>query len=361
MKIGILTYHRSHNYGALLQAIALREVLVRQGHQVTFIDYWPAYHRHMNALFSFPWMMSRGGLKGKLNYLRECIKNYCSRKTRKSNFETFISDYIEPYTTSMNESYDIIVHGSDQIWRKQPEINKYNPVYFGQHEINARRRISYAASMGILPKKESDKRVLKELLSHLDAISVRESGLKNLVEELGYAKVNHDLDPTLLLPENFWVKTFGLKNSNERYAVYYMLNHSFELNEIRSYINAKGLKLIVIRKPTLLNVNEQETTLPPEKFLQLFYGAKMIFTSSFHGLAFSLIFHKQFYASFARTDRALSLLSLVGLEDRLVSPHSKLPNDDNVIDFNKIEKKIQNIRDKSLNHLKVMCASDANF
>lgn len=73
MKIGILTYHRSHNYGALLQGIALREVLKRMGHEVTFIDYWPAYHRHMYALFSFPWMMSRKGVKGKLSYLKSCL------------------------------------------------------------------------------------------------------------------------------------------------------------------------------------------------------------------------------------------------------------------------------------------------
>ena len=61
MKIGILTYHRSHNYGALLQAIALRKVLADMGNDVTFIDYWPKYHQHTYAFFSLAAM--RSGVK----------------------------------------------------------------------------------------------------------------------------------------------------------------------------------------------------------------------------------------------------------------------------------------------------------
>ena len=52
MKIGILTYHRSHNYGALLQAIATRIVLKKMGHDAYYIDYWPDYHRRMYAIKS---------------------------------------------------------------------------------------------------------------------------------------------------------------------------------------------------------------------------------------------------------------------------------------------------------------------
>jgi hypothetical protein len=335
MKIGILTYHRSHNYGALLQAIALRKVIENMGHQVTFIDYWPAYHRHMYALFSFEWMKSRKGIKRKFGYLKECIKNYKNRKTRKQNFDTFIAKYIDPYTSSMNESYDVIVHGSDQIWRKQPEINTYNPVYFGQHEINAKRRISYAASMGILPEKESDKNVLKGLLSHLDAFSVRESGLKDLVEELGYVNVSHDLDPTLLLPEDFWVTRFDLKKSEERYALYYKIQDAFDMAELNKYADSKGMKLKVIKSRAQGRCTETNIiTAGPLQFLQLIYDAEIVFTSSFHGLAFSLIFHKPFFASFIKNSgRAESLLSLTGISDRIMRPKASVPMIAKEIDF----------------------------
>ena len=121
----------------------------------------------------------------------------------------------------MNEVYDVIVHGSDQIWRKQPEINTYNQVYFGKHQIKSNRKVSYAASMGILPKDEFDMNQVKDYLSCLDAISVREESLLALVKELGYSNATHDLDPTLLLPSDYWVNKFNLKQSSERYALYY--------------------------------------------------------------------------------------------------------------------------------------------
>ena len=49
MKIGILTFHRAHNYGAVLQAYALKEFLRSLGHESYVIDYnnkklWDCYN-----------------------------------------------------------------------------------------------------------------------------------------------------------------------------------------------------------------------------------------------------------------------------------------------------------------------------
>lgn len=68
MKIGILTYHRSNNYGALLQAIALRTVLSDNGHDVTFVDYWPGYQQDRYSLFSLRWLM-----KTQKGFFRKCL------------------------------------------------------------------------------------------------------------------------------------------------------------------------------------------------------------------------------------------------------------------------------------------------
>lgn len=353
MKIGILTYHRSHNYGALLQGIALREVLVRAGHQVTFIDYWPAYHRHMYALFSFQWMMSRKGFKGKMRYLKNCIVNYNNRKNRKFNFDVFIKDNVEPYTSSMDDEYDVIVHGSDQIWRKQPEINTYNPVYFGKHQIKSNRKVSYAASMGILPTDGFSKNLVKEYLSCLDAISVREESLQALVKELGYPNVVHDLDPTLLLPSDYWVEKFDLKQSSESYALFYKIQDSFDMRELFRYVESKGLKLKIIHsKANIADSEVNITTAGPQQFLQMIYGAEMVFTSSFHGLAFSLIFNKPFFASFVKNaGRAESLLEAVDLSDRLLKPKTEIPSNLCDIDFNAVNQFLQALRNASLESL----------
>jgi len=328
MKIGILTYHRSHNYGALLQAIALRKVLADMGHEVTFIDYWPAYHRHIYALFSFPWMMSRKGLKGKMSYLRSCIKNFAYRKERKDNFERFIAEYIEPYTSSVDETYDVIVHGSDQIWRKQPELDTYNPVYFGKNRIRASKKISYAASMGVLPKREIDKQKLKDLLPNLNSISVRERDLHDLVVSLGYNEARQDIDPTLLLSSVDWVNMFNLKKrgNGEKYALYYKIKGSFNVGSLQRFAKSRGLKLIIIHSKAISKGSDNQiTTADPRQFLDLIYNADFVFTSSFHGLAFALLFHKPFLASFLKNaGRAASLLAALDLSDHLILPQKEI-------------------------------------
>ena len=348
MKIGILTYHRSHNYGALLQGIALREVLVRVGHQVTYIDYWPAYHRHLYALFSFSRMMSRKGIKGKLSYLVSCIINYTYRKERKDNFERFIQEYIETYISSVDETYDVIIHGSDQIWRKQPEINTYNPVYFGKHHIKSNRKVSYAASMGILPDKESDKLKLKDLLSNLDGISVRERDLFSLVDSLGYSEARQDIDPTLLLSSDDWVKMFSLKKHGpeEKYALYYKIKDSFDVGNLQRYAESKGLNLkIIYSKAVGKETDSRIMTADPKQFLDLMYNADFVFTSSFHGLAFSLLFHKPFLASFTNNaGRAASLLSALDLSDHLVPPKMEIPDHIGEIEYNRVDSELHKMR-----------------
>ena len=322
MKIGILTYHRSHNYGALLQAIALRKVLADMGNEVTFIDYWPEYHRHMYEYFSMEAFMDCNVID-KLKYVKNVLKYSKSRRGRISNFNSFIVQYIVPFTSSVTEEYDLIVHGSDQIWRKQPEWHAYNPVYFGKHDIKSSRRISYAASMGILPDNQTDYETLRNYLSYLNQISVREADLGKMVRCLGF-ECTQQIDPTLLLTGEEWARLLEIKSEKEeRYVLYYkLLPNSFEIKEIEKFTKNRGLTLKILhssasRKPSRQNI----TTANPKQFLKLVYNADYVFTSSFHGLVFSILFHKPFYAAFSNNaGRASSLLSLLGLSDRLLTP-----------------------------------------
>lgn len=356
MKIGILTYHRSHNYGALLQAVALRTVLERQGFHAVYIDYWPAYHRQMYALFSFKRMRSFKSLRHQVRYLIDCIINIQVRRKRIANFNQFIAQYIEPYIGRIDDFYDIVVCGSDQIWRKQKATGNYNPVYFGKNNISAHRQVSYAASMGILPVSDSDKAVLRDFLTHLDFISVREEELQKFVQTLGFS-VCHDLDPTLLLTKDNWSSLFNLScGHKERYALYYMISDAFNLDSIREFATSKGMKLKVIHYNAISSdTPEHIYTASPSMFLKLLSEADFVFTSSFHGLAFSLIFQKQFLASFVRNSgRASSLLDSIGLSDYLISPHLKIIPDLELVNYQQINMKIDKLRKTSLNNLSNM-------
>lgn len=354
MKIGILTYHRSHNYGALLQAIALRKVLTDMGHEVTFIDYWPDYHKHLYDLFSWKVLRESENLKDALKYIKNIVVFPVSRKERIRNFNTFIDEYIAPYVSFMNDNYDLVIHGSDQIWRKQPEMHTYNPVYFGKHQINTKRNISYAASMGILPNADTDKHLLKELLCHLDDISAREDNLKNLVSELGY-ECRQDIDPTLLMTGKKWRELLQITPKVEdRYVLYYkLLPDTFETKKISDFATNRGLKLKIIHgNASRVKSEKNITTADPHHFMELIYNADFVFTSSFHGLVFSILFHKNFYASFSKNaGRAQSLLSAINQLDKLLLPKSDFPGEYSSINYDEVEILLSNYRDDSLKYL----------
>lgn len=353
MRIGILTYHRSHNYGALLQAVALRTVLTNMGHQVSYIDYWPAYHRRMYALFSLKKSFKRHGIINSA-YFKEVFLNIKLRYKRYANFNCFISRYLKPFFSSTKDTYDLIIHGSDQIWRKQPEIKTYNPVYFGKHKIKSLKRISYAASMGILPLNDNDNIVLKDLLSNLSCISVRETRLKEYVESLGFV-CRLDLDPTLLLTGIEWRKQFNIQTTTSKnYILFYdLMPKSFDEQQIYEFSKKNNMEIIkILGKASKKDTDKEMTTVGPDRFLSLICDASFVFTSSFHGLVFSILFKKPFYASFAENSiRAQSLLEAIKLEDKLLVPLSSINNNYVPINYNKVDEILGRLRKTSLDYL----------
>lgn len=354
MKIGIVTYHRTLNYGAVMQALATRFVLEEMGHEVYYVDYWPDYHREKYAIFPKTKFAKMSWLR-KANFLLLLFLHYKTKKKRIENFEKFFQTYIYPYCRPIGDTYDVVIYGSDQIWRKQKEIGEYNPFYFGENNIKTHHHVSYAASMGILPNSDADKANIKELVSHLDRISVREEGLRQLLLSLGFENVSLSLDPTLLLSSEQWNKHLPTEPyKGEKYALTYIMGgNAFDLKEVKKFTDSKGLKLIVLRgyattKETETNI----TSAGPLEFIRLIKNAEYVFSASFHGLAFSIIYGKQFFTSFkANSGRAESLLNLLGIKGRLLPPKSPIPQDETSIDYSVVRKKLEECREDAFNFL----------
>lgn len=355
MKIGIVTYHRTLNYGAVMQSLATRFVLEEMGHKVYYVDYWPNYHKEKYVLFPKK-KFWKYNLLQKIRFLLLLIKHYKSQKKRIENFELFFKMFIYPFCRPIDDSYDVVIYGSDQIWRKQKEIGAYNPFYFGKNNINAKHHVSYAASMGRLPQKDADREVVKELVSHLDKISVREEGLKNLLQSLGYDKVSLVLDPTLLLSAEVWDKHLPTEPyQGEKYVLVYILGGKvFNLSEIKKFADSKNLKMIVLQgyattKETKTNI----TSVGPLEFVRLIKNAEYVFSASFHGLAFSIIYGKQFFTSFnSNAGRAESLLKIIGYPERLLCPKSVIPQNLSPINYENVAKRIKSYREDSIKYLK---------
>lgn len=354
MKIGIVTYHRTLNYGAVMQSLATRFVLEEMGHEVYYVDYWPDYHKEKYQIFPKN-KFKKLRLLQKIKFLITLCLYYKSKKKRIENFETFFQTHIYPYCRPVDDSFDVVIYGSDQIWRKQKEVGDYNPFYFGKNGLNAQHQISYAASMGILPDNESDKSKIKELITHLDKISVREEGLLRLLHSLGRTDVDLSLDPTLLLTADMWNKYLPTEPYiGEKYVLVYIMGaNPFDLAEIKKFANRKNLKMIVLRgyattKETKTNI----TSAGPLEFIRLIKNADYVFSASFHGLAFSIIYGKQFFTSFKNNQgRAESLLKLIGYTERLLPSKSSIPHNFPMLNYVEIGKKLTPIRQTSLNFL----------
>lgn len=355
MKVGILTYHRAYNYGACLQAYALRIALESLGHTVYFVDYWPQYHKEVYKLFSLNSIFNASSIVSGLRVLLESLWYYPYRLSRKRNFDSFFKKNILPFCLPTTEPYDIIIYGSDQIWRKQPVLNDYNRVYFAENGINSKTHIAYSASMGILPTSTEDKERIKRLLSNFDAISVRENDLKDLLLSFGYNTTIQTLDPTLLLSSKLWDAYLPTSVYNgERYTLVYALNEVFDIEAIKSFSRERGLATkILLGTANRNDTDEIISTAGPMEFLKLIKNADYVFSSSFHGLAFSLIYNKEVFVSFkTNSSRVKSLLESLGIIDRFLEPSSTIPSDVQSINYNSVNMKLQQLREFSFNYLR---------
>lgn len=352
MKIGILTYHRTLNCGACLQAVATRVTLEKLGHEVYYVDYWPRYHSQVYKTFSLTRFWNLPSLGWKFRYVQSMLK----RKKRNENFDSFFNKYIIPYCQPVSAEFDIIVYGSDQIWRKQKSLYDYNYVYFAKNNFKTKKHIAFSASMGLLPNNDEDNNKVKSLLSNFDKISVREEDLYYLVKSLGYEDVQLTLDPTLLLTAQDWDKIIEAEPyTGNSYILIYSIGRpcsSFNLESIRKYASMRNLEVkILCGTPETSKSKDEITTANPYEFLNLIKYADCVFTSSFHGLSLSIVYHKDVYASFSHNSyRAKTLLDSLGLSERLITPQIEVPVLKK-IDYNSVHDKLQSLIESSCNYL----------
>lgn len=359
MKIGILTYHRSHNYGALLQAYALKAYLKKMGYNAEHIDYFPNYHREIYKVI--PFFKSKSFL-GKTKALILALAGGFLHIKRKRIFNSFIKKQFnvssKPLYTKkehiMDLNYDIVIYGSDQIWRKSnfPTFNGYNDVYFGKHPRNVQKKISYAASMGVMESLEEDYGFIKQMMNNFESISVREDRLKDFLLDNTNKEVCLVLDPVFLLDANEWLSLVASNKVrhtiNKKYILFYRLTPSREggvlVEELKTHL---GIDVVEIRgKSNPLKIGSRVIqTAGPIDFVSLIYNAEAVVTSSFHGLAFAIIFKKQFFAFGMgnNSERAQSLLKQLNIANRYVN---------NIAEVSFCEKIDYGNVDKTLGHLK---------
>ncbi len=341
MKIGILTQPLRHNYGGILQAFALQEILRSNKHDVIVInrEYIP---RKMSLLrkvlvfvkditksfvYGYPYFTPSPELINKItNNTTEFINKHIilSKKIYDNNI---LQKYIK------DEGFDALVVGSDQVWRPMYSPNIYNYYLDVADNLNL-KRIAYAASFGVANWEYNQEQTIRcgELLKKFDFVGVREQSGVILCKKHYGVDATVVLDPTLLHDRFFYlnlIDSLDRKQKNNPVLFSYILDDNKLLNnKIHHFAQKYNLSIsrsLPSRKPSNWRVKKhlQDYMFPsPSQWLKNFDDARVVITDSFHGTAFSIIFNKTFWVLGNKNrgmDRFVSLLSLFGLENRLVT------------------------------------------
>ena len=354
-KIAIMTWHTFNNYGGVLQAYALRKKLIGLGNnQVDFVNYLPTCKNiKISSKFSFHFAKEFISKK-KLNNKLYLITDEKFDAFRNKYFTMSKKAYTKKTLFALNAEYDKFICGSDQIW--SPALFDEN--YFLSFVQNDDKKIAYAPSIGLNEiVDESTKVLMRELISHIPHLSVREERGQKIIEELIGKKPKVVLDPTLLLSKEEWKSQFNLENFNKKnYVLVYCLG-----DMKKAYQIAKKMKkdIIVIPKTYADYAKHQkESCIPsPVEFLKLIYHADMVITDSFHGTVFSMNFNVPFIVlkrfkddQSSQNSRIYSILKMMQLEDRLYLGNMNTI-DNHLIHFEKVNNLIEIYRKESLEFL----------
>lgn len=380
MKILILTQPLHTNYGGLLQAYALQQILKGMGHDVVtdrlgVVQKLPLWNRALRFLYhATQFYILKNYRYYPYRYLFFSFnKESKAKRSIAINAERFVNIHIDTIDLFIrsNENvintvrqFDAIVVGSDQVWRAtMSDI----PTYFLSFTkaINV-KRIAYAASFGTDDLNEyskMDMKIASESIRLFDAISVREESGVHLCRDYFKIDAVHVLDPTMLLSKDDYLKLIEGEDSScsTDMLLTYILDRVQEKNEI---INKIGNVLHLTSYENgpvkyfsnIIENNVSECIFPSvSRWLAGFRDAQFVVTDSFHGTVFSIIFNKPFVAilnSERGASRFISLLSILGLENRLISTGGEVLEEHlRPIDYTEVNRILDDWKRQSINYI----------
>lgn len=358
MKIAVISLKVNANYGGLLQAWALQQILIRLGHNPVLID-GPSHcdlpllqkcHIYPIRLFNKIFRHSTKPIRHESMLARDWNHSIqgVQQFIDKLNIRT-----IKTLSEISEDDYDAIIYGSDQVWRPayfRPFLGDMRDAFgwFAKGWKNV-RFYSYAASFGIdtLDEYSTDElRDIRSVIGRFSQISVRESSGINLCRKLG-VEATHVLDPTMLLNRTDYLQLIDsspVPVTRNKGLMTYILDPSEQTTEA-----IENLSQTLGKESFSTIASAGSPANPVEQWLAGFRDADFIVTDSFHACVFSIIFGKPFIvlSNVSRgTARIDSLLEMMGLMHHKVSfsdVHAISP-DDYTIDRRSLSTKIQELR-----------------
>lgn len=249
--------------------------------------------------------------------------------------------------------YNKLITGSDQVW------NFGNCKVDGTHFLNFAedyQKIAYAVSFGTDMVDEAHRTQIAEWISHIPFLSVREPRGVEIVKELTGRDAQLVLDPSLLISKEQW-KSIATMPKQLNYILVYIRERRSKLfnDTVRRLSQKTGLPVVELTPYRRGNKIGKCVFCPgPREWLGYFLNAEYVITNSFHGMAFSLNFNKQFYSLLLNNEptnsRINGLLEQFSLQERIITDNTVLDNINN-INYKETNALLQAKRESSMTFL----------
>lgn len=348
-KIGVLTWHHFDNYGGVLQSYALSTKIKQFDKNCEIINYRNVSRLKFTVLNN--------------SFLLTCA-NLVLNSANSVNFNKFRKKYLKQSKfynrktifRNADKDYDKIIVGSDQIWSP----NVLDSTYLLDWVSDDSKKFSYAASSVVETSDNEKIKLFNECLNKFQKISVREQKSKENIESYtGRKDCQTVLDPTLLLDEEDYNEIISEKIvPHEEYVLCYFLGENEHYSQIVDSIKGDLPVYSIMANKNSCGFGNKIYNAGPEDFLGLIKNCKSFITDSFHGVAFSIIFKKDFYvlerfkkdSTINQNPRIDHILSLLNLQDRKIITIKNL--DCKPINYDKVYENLKKERSHSLKYLK---------
>lgn len=383
MKIGIITlWQSSDNYGQQLQCWALQQELIKLGHDPYLIRYdveyrtrnnkSPLWKKALKLVLIYPVIKSLK--RRKIREKEQLLKAYNAKRNNERQFLSFrkdnflVSDNIYSTLQELKDNppeADAYIVGSDQVWAFTLD-NYENRVMFLDFGDKKIKRIAYAPSFSMPSYPEKLKLVLKENLDRFDSLSVREQTGAKICNDIG-CTAQVVVDPTMLLTSKDYSAIVNANTCGSYIYLYYLnISNSEEVEwqQLHEFANNNNLKIIatpasgyIQGKELFDKVEYQYATIP--QWLGFINGARLVVTTSFHGVVFCIIHRTSFIyfplkGKYSRgNNRVIDLCKILGLSDYIWNESSSFDSlFHKIIDWENVDTRLKAIRIDSIDYLK---------
>lgn len=374
--IGINKYAKFLNFACDLHAYAFQQFLLQHGYESTFLDYKPAYfgnfdmrhpaeiteQRYKDAVLTKKSVATRKKWADLAIGYRSVEEE---RERRFDKFESFVEKRLnfteDTYDSDLLEindpGFDCYICVTDVIWQSIPTHMFDRGFLLGSKAFDGKAKIAYAASRGAsddfsAPQLEK----FSEYLERIDSISVREDDFREYLETNTAASVTTVLDPVLLHDRIFWDEVAVTPQEQGYVLLYYVMEQSSDtIAKAVEYAKFHDLTLVELSDRPLKFGRVSDTDVKHiarydvgmDEWLGYIQGAEAVFTNSFHGCCFSIIFETPFFVGARNGQKVPNLLRTSGLTSRQFKKNDDIQEFTLEVDFAEAHSRLKPLRDKS--------------